>query len=83
MLTKYFKNYSFKLSAKEPTIIQCNDDAIYDDVCPIDSESDLNQQEEYLKDTARRNAMVRIVIIVVIYIYLSLTNIIYLLFLVI
>jgi len=47
------------LSAKEPTITQCNDDTIYDDVWPIDSENDLNQQEEYLKDVARRNAMVR------------------------
>lgn len=47
------------MSAKEPTITQCNDDSIYDDVWPINSENDLNQQEEYLKDTARRNAMIK------------------------
>jgi len=39
------------LSAKEVTT-QCNNenDTFYDDVWPIESESDLNQQEEWLKD---------------------------------
>lgn len=48
------------MTAKEAAT-QCNDenDTFYDDVWPIECEQDLNQQEEWLKDVSRRNAMVR------------------------
>eukprot|EP00102_Acyrthosiphon_pisum_P019799 XP_016657009.1 PREDICTED: uncharacterized protein LOC107882717 [Acyrthosiphon pisum] len=51
-----------KLSAaKEATTTQCTDEnaTFYDDVWPIECESDLNQQEECLKDVTKRNAMIK------------------------
>lgn len=63
-----------KLSAKEAT--QCNDENVefYNDVWPIECESDLNQQEECLQDLTRRNAMVSYSFyIIYIYIYIIIT----------